>query len=214
MHKQTIASLIGGAAGAGLMALAMFTLSAIAAPTQAPPEGNPTFPLSGSAGSVGPAGPAGPTGPQGPPGPPGSGGPVAEYRLNDYSYGTGSYRCTLVGLDEWCADGDGCTIRVMMDHKLAADDEFRIIDQHIGFENYSPGFDNTAGLTGWTRQSGGGDYKWISGGGNYTVFAPWDWAWMLTYRHPNCYGYTQSLQAGSFTFMTHPHIFSRFLIYD
>lgn len=49
-----------------LVASAIAVSVAFAAPTQAPPNGNPSFPLTG------PTGPAGPTGPQGPQGTPGT----------------------------------------------------------------------------------------------------------------------------------------------
>lgn len=39
--------------------------TAIAAPTQAPPNGNPSFPLTGPTGPTGPQGPQGPAGPSG-----------------------------------------------------------------------------------------------------------------------------------------------------
>lgn len=58
-------SVIGGAAGSALLLLFVFTLVAVAAPTQAPPNGNPAFPLTGPQGPVGPTGPTGPQGPSG-----------------------------------------------------------------------------------------------------------------------------------------------------
>lgn len=68
MYKQSILSVIGGALGSVLIVLALFAMATFAAPTQAPPGGNPTFPLTG---------PEGPEGPEGPAGPPGSSGASA-----------------------------------------------------------------------------------------------------------------------------------------
>lgn len=65
MHKQTIMPVLGGTAGAMLMALFLYGLTTFAAPTQAPPNGNPVFPLTGPQGPAGAQGPQGPAGPSG-----------------------------------------------------------------------------------------------------------------------------------------------------
>lgn len=76
--RTNFSGILGGFIGAGIMGAVFFTFSyVIAAPTQAPPNGNPSFPLqgpqgpqgnNGNNGSQGPQGPAGPAGPQGPAG--------------------------------------------------------------------------------------------------------------------------------------------------
>jgi hypothetical protein len=136
-------------------------------------------------------------------------------RLNDYSSGTTSWRCADVDVSSVCFDEDGCTARFMMDNKLAADDEMRVLEFYIGSENYSPSQNNSAGLTGWTRGSGDFDFKWFSGNGYHTVADAWGWGYLFTYRHSNCLGYTGSvMNQGSFYAMSHPHVFTRMLFWD
>lgn len=68
-HSQTILGVFGGILGAvGMFAIFLTISSVIAAPTQAPPTGNPTFPLIGADGPEGTQGPAGATGATGPAG--------------------------------------------------------------------------------------------------------------------------------------------------
>jgi len=76
-YHSTLKSFLGGVTGSILVVAGFFAINyAFAAPSQAPPNGNPTFPLqgpTGNTGNQGPAGPPGPPGPQGPPGPTDSG---------------------------------------------------------------------------------------------------------------------------------------------
>lgn len=65
--KQAFQTALVSLASTIMVLVVIFTVAtAIAAPTQAPPNGNPAFPLTG------PAGPTGPQGPQGPQGIPGT----------------------------------------------------------------------------------------------------------------------------------------------
>ena len=62
-------SVLGGITGTLIVGMLFFTIhSVLASPTAAPPDGGPTFPLTGPQGPAGPAGAAGATGPQGPAG--------------------------------------------------------------------------------------------------------------------------------------------------
>lgn len=164
-------------------------------------------------GLVGPQGPAGPAGPAGP-----SGSTIfATVSLN--TDGNNSYyECATLDVRPACADADGCTIRMMLDHKTSGSDEVRIIDQHIYMENSTTyGYNASNGLYGYTRQSGGGDRSWISGNGtNYTIADPWSWGWILTYGHSNCQQYSSHtrLPAGTLGFMANPSIRTRFVIFD
>lgn len=112
-------------------------------------------------------------------------------------------------------DADGGTIRLIMQHETAADDQLRIIDEHIGAE-----FDNDTygrrgrgfGRYGWTRQSGGGDYAWILGDNvAHNLANPWDWAWIVDYR----WGQGNSvLPFDVIRIYSHPHVTTRVIIKD
>ena len=128
--------------------------------------------------------------------------------------------CALnVDLEEYCGDFDGCTIRVVAQHETQENDQVHVIEEHIYMEN--PDFSNNKKpntLYGWTRQGGGGDYSWITGDTTrHEIFSPWDWVWMLDYKHSDCEGvsahevYTDPY---TFTFMTARTVSARFLIYD
>lgn len=206
--------MISGAAGSAVLAVAFYSIAVLAAPTQAPPSGNPTFPLQGPAGPAGAKGDTGLTGPEGPAGPAGTGvTPSLEINVNTDS-NTTAWRCATTGsLQAICGDTDGCRVRLMMQHKLAANDEFRVIDEIIGMETPGENAGRTSGIYGWTRD-GYSDYSWISGGGSYDVFAPWGWVWMSTHAQTNC-GYSgAALSQYNFMLMTYPHIRLRALFYD
>jgi hypothetical protein len=127
-----------------------------------------------------------------------------------------NYQCASANLATPCGDEDGCTIRMVMQHKSQANNEVRIIDQHLYMEN-SANFNFNAGngYYGWTRQGGGGDHSWISGNGAaYTVANPWDWSWIFTYHHSWCGGGNAVYPAYTFGFMAHPHVHTRYYVYD
>lgn len=67
--KQAVQTAIISSVSAMAMVAVILTVTAvIAAPTQAPPNGNPAFPLTGPQGPTGPTGAIGPQGPTGPSG--------------------------------------------------------------------------------------------------------------------------------------------------
>lgn len=68
MNKQTLTAILSGVAGSIMTVMLLYTLTTLAAPTQAPPNGNPAFPLTGPQGSQGPTGLQGATGATGPAG--------------------------------------------------------------------------------------------------------------------------------------------------
>lgn len=81
----------------------------------------------------------------------------------------------IFALPECLKDFDGGTIRLIMQHQKSSIDEVRIIDLHIGTEYPKSG----SLLSGWTRQSGGGNYKWVLGDQDKHVLAdPWGWVWV------------------------------------
>jgi hypothetical protein len=129
---------------------------------------------------------------------------------------TSTWECETRSIPE-CSDWDGCTLRVVMEHETDSQDAVRIIDEHIfmeqeyGLEDPDPLWPNAAGLYGRTRQSGGGDFSWITGAtGRYTIFKPWDWMYAYNYVHKNCPGQSGSSVPHTdpymFTFMTHPKV--------
>lgn len=59
-----------------------------------------------------------------------------------------------------------------------------MIDENIGIEIPSENGGRYPGISGYTRQSGGGDFSWISGFSRDQVFSPFDnWVRMYTYNH-------------------------------
>lgn len=218
MHKQSLLSVIGGALGSMVTAILFFAVVVFAAPTQAPPNGNPSFPLNGPAGPTGLTGPAGPAGPPGPAGPAGTTvAPALTVSLNPFNGNNGpgnttNWYCTDVDLSDICMDADGCSVRVVMENKVDGNDAVRTIEAHL-YAELGPMNSNVFGLTGFTRQDGG-ELGWISGYNNHTVIDLWGWSWMFTYRHSNCYGSVTTLPMKRFNIMTHPHIASRYYFYD
>ncbi|MBL9017104.1 MAG: collagen-like protein [Myxococcales bacterium] len=170
----------------------------------------------GPAGAVGATGATGATGPQGPIGPEGPAGPGLEPAL-EIVLNAGSnityYVCQDVNLQSICGDADGCRVRMLMQHKTDSSDLFRVIEYLIAMETPSENAGRASGIFGWSRE-GGGDHAWISGQSAYVVASPWDWAWILTYRHSNCGGGNAVLAPYTFQLMTHPQIRTRFLFYD
>jgi hypothetical protein len=120
-----------------------------------------------------------------------------------------------VPLPSYMTDADGGTIRFIMQHEIDGYDQVRIIDEHIGTE-YN---DNTYGArgrfpgrSGWTRQSGGGEWSWILGDGTaHNLATPWDWAFITDYR----WGQGNSVLPGDYIrIYTHPHVTARVVFMD
>ncbi len=137
-----------------------------------------------------------------------------------YNSDTSTYDCKSVNLTDYCKDEDGCVIRLVMQHETDGNDQVRTIDEHIFMEQASMSSNHNSGTYGWTRQEGGGDFSWITGGaGQYTLFDPWDWAWAFNYEHGYCPG--RGGVSGPawadpyiFTFMSHPQVRAKFIVYD
>jgi hypothetical protein len=190
----------------------------------------------GVAGPMGPQGPQGPagasiTGPQGPVGPQGPAGPAggsgshpgsAPLRFEVYNSDASSWACVDVNLASLCGDDDGCRIDLLMHHETDGNDMVRAISEHIYMEQPSLSANRSPGIYGYTRQEGGGDHAWILGISNqYTIFEPWEWVYMLNYRHSYCPGQNGSTgpsYAGSdlykFTIMSHPSVRTSVVVYD
>ena len=89
-------------------------------------------------------------------------------------------------LPRYMTDVDGGTIRLIMQHENDPYDQVRVIDEHIATEYQ----DNTFGArgrypgrSGWTRQSGGGEWRWVLGDGTrHNLASPWSWAVITDYR--------------------------------
>ncbi|MEI6849853.1 MAG: hypothetical protein WCK29_02340 [archaeon] len=130
-----------------------------------------------------------------------------------------TYSCQNINLQDYCADEDGCDIRLEMQNKNDGYDQVRTIDEHIYMEQSSMSGNKNSGIYGWTRQEGGGDYSWITGtSGQYTLFDPWSWVWMLNYAHSYCPGQTGTGPAYAdpyvFNFMGNPSINTKVIVYD
>ena len=145
----------------------------------------------------------------------------APLKFEVYNPDISTYACIHdVDLEDYCGDEDGCTIRLLMQHETDGYDQVHIIDEHIYMEQPDLSNNRNAGIYGWTRQSGGGDYAWVTGTTNlyYTIFNPWDWVWMLNYKHPYCPDQTVTSSPYTnpymFTFMSHPYVRATFIVYD
>ena len=146
--SQLLLSLLGSMFGVIIMGLVFVTVSSVvAAPATAPPGGNPEFPLTGTPGAQGPqgaTGATGATGQQGPPGPAGTGrAPSQTITLNPGS-NTTYHRCTNRNVQSECGDADGCTIRMVLDHKLDGWDQVHILESDIYMENFATNLSNTS----------------------------------------------------------------------
>jgi len=136
-----------------------------------------------------------------------------------YNPDTKTWACEDKNLTEYCGDEDGCNIRLELQHETDGNDQVRVIEENIFMEQPSMSNNRNIGTYGWTRQDGG-DYSWITGTNNrYTIFGPWDWTYAFNYKHQNCQG--QGGVAGSawddpykFTFMSHPNVRTKVIIYD
>lgn len=136
-----------------------------------------------------------------------------------YDLGPVIYACVEKDLTDYCGDKDGCDIRILLQHETDGNDQVKIIDEHIYMEQTDLSNNNGAGIYGWTRQGGGGDYSWITGTANrYTIFSPWDWVWAFNYRHDWCEGQVGNGPAFAdpyrFNFMSHPNVRANFIVYD
>lgn len=139
-----------------------------------------------------------------------------------YNNDTTTYACVTKDIKNHCADGDGCTIRLLMQHETHSDDQVRSIQERIYLEGNLSGNLNT-GIYGMTREEGSsGWYEYILGRSSnhrYEMFSPWEWAWAFNYKHKNCNNGVNGpafLGADKYkvSFMSHPKVKTRFIIYD
>nr|VFK41428.1 MAG: Collagen triple helix repeat-containing protein [Candidatus Kentron sp. TC] len=171
----------------------------------------------GDKGDTGKTGLRGEKGDKGDVGLPGPGTTTLKFVV--YHANTSTYACVNKDLENYCGDGDGCKIRLLLQHETEGNDQVRVIEETIYMEQSSLSNNRGGGVYGWTRQSGGGDHAWItSASGRYTIFAPWGWTWAFNYRHDYCPGQSGHSAPYSnpylFTFMSHPHIKTSVVVYD
>ena len=128
--------------------------------------------------------------------------------------------CVQKNLEAHCGDEDGCRITLLMQNQ-ASSDKVRVIDEHIYMEQTSASNNTNAGIYGWTRQEGGGNFAWQTGIGNSareTMFNPWNWAWMFDYIHDSCPGQIGHSSTFNdpydFVFMSESTITTKFIVQD
>lgn len=148
--------------------------------------------------------------------------------LDDISHRDGLCAAYLVGgedLQTWyfieidlpacLKDGDGGTIRLIMQHEVDVYDQVRIIDEHIATESETDRYGERgrfAGRYGWTRQSAGGEYAWILGDQNpHYVARPWDWVLITDFAWGQGNGV---LGDDKIRIYSHPHVTTRVIITD
>jgi hypothetical protein len=126
-----------------------------------------------------------------------------------------TYYYIQIRLPSYVTDVDGGTIRLIMQHETASDDQVRIIDEHIGTEFHNDRYGRRGryrGRYGWTRQSGGGEKSWILGDNRaHNLADPWGWAWILDYRWRQGNGV---LGGDWIRIYSHPHVTTRVIIKD
>lgn len=127
-----------------------------------------------------------------------------------------------IDLKDYCGDYDGCVIKMIMNHKTDANDQVRVIDNHIYMEEPDSFSSNkkTGQVYGWTRQDGG-DYAWINGSGTRTdtITGPWGWSYIYNFKHSYCPEHAShkaypANEPYKFSFMTHPHVRTKYIVYD
>ena len=140
-----------------------------------------------------------------------------------YNNDTTTYACVTKDIKNHCADGDGCTIRLLMQHETLENDQVRSIEQRIYLEG-ALSDNNYSGIYGHTRQDGG-DSSWfhyvlgLNINSRYQIFAPWNWAWAHNYKQSHCNSGVNGpafLGADKYkiSFMSHPLVRTRIIIYD
>jgi len=132
---------------------------------------------------------------------------------------TTDYFAQSVDIQKLCHDGDGCTVRIILQHKIDASDEARFIDFLLCLEDRTLSSNNKPGLYGWSR-TGSADLAFILGTtARYQLFNAWEWIWAHNYKHRWANGGTDG-PAGvgpdtyKIWFMVHPHVRARVIIYD
>ena len=117
----------------------------------------------------------------------------------------------MINIRPQCADLDGCKMIINMTHKISGVDQTLGIQQFLYFENQTNSTNKHDGVSGYTRQAGGGEFSFRLGSNTrHTLFSPWNWIYLVNYPHIYCPG-----QSGSgavyknpykLTLVTHPHV--------
>ena len=151
----------------------------------------------------------------------GKGEPDYELILNTWSQTTQWVCQHDIDLTDICGDGDGCSYRLLMNHKVHTNDITRNIDGDIYFEDPLFSKNNGTWIYGHTRQSWGGDYVFINGTGTRTehMFSPWGWVYFSNHKNAYCSGISVNTpylasEPFKFSFMTHPNIQTKLLFWD
>ncbi|MDK1290326.1 hypothetical protein [Pseudoalteromonas umbrosa] len=138
-----------------------------------------------------------------------------------YNNDTTTYACVTRDIKTHCADGDGCTIRLLLQHETSGTDDVRVVEQHIYLEGTLSN-NNGIGVAGYSRQGRGEESIFTLGrstGHKYPIYWSWNWTWAFNYIHPHCNnGVSGPAFVGSdkykLSFVSHPHVKTRVIIYD
>lgn len=128
-----------------------------------------------------------------------------------------TWTCVDKDLREHCGDGDGCTIRLMMQNERS--DQVLVITEDIYMEQPGKSKALSPGINGSTREGGAQYNAWITGtSAIYDIFFPWRWMYAMNYRPNECpdslpkrVAYTNPYL---FTFLSHPDVRLNVLILD
>jgi hypothetical protein len=118
-----------------------------------------------------------------------------------------------IDIGSYCQDNDGCRFKLMMQN--VTNDDVKTIEEWIIIKNPSISNKNP-GLSGYTRQSAGGEYGWtLNTSRMVTLFQPWDWCFADNYQSERAYAARSAAFAGTRIAITcHPDISARIFLYD
>jgi hypothetical protein len=141
--------------------------------------------------------------------------PPIVFEVGTLDGAVGRWQAVNKDIGSYCGDADGCTIKLLLLN--VTNDQVRTISEQIYMEQPNKTKQKTAGISGWTRQSGGGDSYFILNATNKDEVIPRPWEWMFIRNFGDARvlnGSSTVLPGYTVQFLTHPNVFATVIIYD
>ncbi len=128
---------------------------------------------------------------------------------------TNAWQAVTRDVESLCGDQDGCTMKIFL-RIVSNRDEVRTITEQIYIEQPDKSNNRTAGLSGYSRQMGGGGQSFVLGtSARHDIIPhPWEWIYVRNYGSSNVGSLTPAYKGYKLQFMVPPSVNATVIIYD
>ncbi len=141
--------------------------------------------------------------------------PPIVFEVGTLDGSVGNWQAVNKDIKSYCGDADGCTIKLLL--RNVQNDHVRTISAQIYMEQPNKTKNKTPGISGWTRQCGGGYISFILNAThrNEIIPIPGKWMYIRNFGDKHVLNHSIATMTGyNVQFLTPPNISATVIIYD